>query len=41
MNRCPHCNKTIGYMPERDVNNKKLKLPDCPYRKGKRNRAEA
>lgn len=32
-NRCPHCGKVIGYMPELDVYDKKTKLPDCPYRK--------
>lgn len=31
--KCPHCNKEVGYMPERDVNGKKLKLPKCPYKK--------
>ncbi len=31
--KCPHCNKTIGFMPTEDLNGKKLRLPDCPYRK--------
>lgn len=36
MTKCPYCRKTIGYMPEYDVNGKKTKLPDCPYRKKRR-----
>lgn len=35
MTKCPHCNKTIGYMPDRDVNGKKINLPKCPYRKAR------
>lgn len=36
MNKCPHCNKTIGYMPAEDVFGNKTKLPECPYRKRRR-----
>lgn len=36
--KCPHCNKTIGLMPETDVFGKKTNLPDCPSRKRRRGR---
>lgn len=33
MNRCPHCGKAIGFMPDKDAYGKKTNLPDCPRRK--------